>query len=62
MFYDEIITKMIEVVAEAERSIPGNYKDMDGMEKLTFLCYQFYHLGYEDGKADKDIGSCLHEH
>lgn len=62
MCYDEIVTKITEVIADADMSIPDNYESMSAEEKLVFLCYQFYHMGYEDGKADRNIGQCLYEH
>ncbi len=62
MFYEDVLKVADRIIADAEESIEGNYRDLDEEEKLIFLLYQFYHLGYEDGQADKDIGICSCEH
>lgn len=62
MFYEDVLNEACKIIEDAETSIERNYQDMDELEKLVFLLYQFYHLGYEDGQADKDIGTCTHVH
>ena len=62
MFYDQIVSKITEVIDDVDISIPDHYESMTAEEKLVFLCYEFYHMGYEDGKADRNIGSCICEH
>lgn len=61
MFYKDVLNVASKIIEDAEASIEGNYRDLDEEEKLIFLLYQFYHLGYEDGQADKDIVSCSYE-
>lgn len=62
MFYEDVLRVANKIIEDADTSIKGNYADMDDNEKLIFLLYQFYHLGYEDGKADKDIGTYSYKH